>query len=356
MKEARIRSRIRRIPVCVYAFVAASAVAACGGGNAASQLATTPEYQPKDQTKCHIAKSQSRPLVVEWPSAARQALESRVRQGVVVVRYRDCEMDVLDRCSVPASYGYRATTMARDEVVIKDDDDLYANLPMGAARLEGRLKRSGQLTVDMSLVGRYESEKPTVRPDELKGDCAGATHFIYGVAVGAFDFYAAGEAQVGGGVGLAGVGGTAASQAQRETLTKNGEASACEGSTTDDKAPPKGCGAIIRVEVVPLGEAQGLTPSPGPSASGGPLPSIPGKWATRGYGGPATITFDADGTATYRTPTTAPGRGRWTASGARLRFDLNGFSNHVCMASSVGLSCQATNKNGEWSYLLTRGL
>ncbi len=236
-------------------------VSSCGGGNAASQLAKAPDYSPRDQTKCGVAKSQQRPLIVEWPSADRQELESKVHEGIVVVRYQGCEMDVLERCSVPAKYGYRGTTIAQDKVVVKDEDDLYANLPVGAAKLEGKLERSGQLTVNMDLVGRYEAEKPTVRADELQGECTGATHFVYGLAVGAFDFYAGGEAQVGASAGVGGIGAGGHSQADRETLTKNGEPDACTKATTDDKAPPQGCGALIRIEVVPLGEARASVPS-----------------------------------------------------------------------------------------------
>jgi hypothetical protein len=240
------------------AWVAATTVAACGGGNAASQLAKAPEYQPRDQTKCGVEKSQARPLIVEWPSADRQELEGKVRQGVVAVRYHGCEMDVLERCSVPVKYGYLGTTRAQDKVVMKDEDDLYANLPVGAARLEGKLQRSGQLTVDMNLVGRYEAQKVSVGADELQGDCAGATHFIYGVSVGAFDFYAGADASVAGGVGVGGVGAGGSSQTTRETLTKNGDPDACAKATSADKTPPEGCGALIRIEVVPLA---GVVPS-----------------------------------------------------------------------------------------------
>ncbi len=341
------------------AVVVAYSVVSCGGGNAASQLARAPDYNPKDQTKCGVTMSQARPLIVEWPSADRQELESKVRRGVVVVRYQGCKMDVLARCSAPASYGYRGTTIAQDKVVIKDEDDLYTNLPVGAAKLEGRLERSGQLTVDIDLVGRYESDKPVVRADELQGDCAGATHFIYGAAVGAFDFYAGGAAQVGGGAVVGGVGASAHSTADREALTKNGDPSACAKSSTDDKAPPQGCGAIIRVEVVPLGGAtvSGIPPAaPASAASGGPLPPITGKWAAHDelYKGPATITFAPDGSVTYNTPSSAPGHGHWAVSGTALKFDLNTFSQHVCSASGASLSCHGTNKNGDWPYVLTR--
>ena len=63
----------------------------------------------------------------------------------------------------------------------------------GRRSVEGTLRRAGRLTVDMDLVGRYESDRTNVRSDEVTGDCAGATHFIYGVTVGAFDLYASGR-------------------------------------------------------------------------------------------------------------------------------------------------------------------
>jgi len=341
----------------VFGAAVAVVCVACGGGNAASKLANPPEFQPKDQTRCGVAKSQARPLVVEWPSADRQELESQVRRGVVVVRYEGCEMNILARCSAPASYGYRGTTIAQDKLVIKDADDLYANLPVGATKLEGRLERSGQLTVDMDLVGRYESEKPLVRADELQGDCAGATHFVYGVSVGAFDFYAGGHAQVGGGANAGGFGAGAHSLADREALTRNGDLSACEKATTDDKAPPQGCGAVIRLEVVPLVDATGHAASARTAAPGGPLPSVPGKWRKEDnvYGGPATLTFEPDGSVTYNNPSTTPGHGHWAVSGTTLQFDVNTFSQHMCRALGAALSCHGTNKNGDWAYVLTRG-
>jgi hypothetical protein len=54
---------------------------------------------------------------------------------------------VLERCTVPAKYNYVGGTPKQDEMEIVDEDDLYANLPFGAAKLEGRLKRSGKLSL-----------------------------------------------------------------------------------------------------------------------------------------------------------------------------------------------------------------
>lgn len=236
-------------------------VVACGGGNAASQFASAPSPDLKGQTKCAVTKSQSRPLIVEWSSTDRMELETKARQGIVAVRYVGCDMDVLERCSVPAKYKYVGATWKEEEQTIKDDDELYANLPIGAAKLEGRLHRSGALTVKMHLVGRYEAERPSVRLDELQGDCQGATHFVYAVTLGAFDFYAGGQADVGGGAGAMGIGAGGASKAERVNIMKDGDPAACEKARRDDTAPPEQCGALIRLEVVPFGEARQLTAS-----------------------------------------------------------------------------------------------
>jgi hypothetical protein len=235
----------------VPAFVALGA-ASCAGGNAASQLVKAPAYEPVGQTQCSVGKSQTRPLIVEWPSSDRLELETKARDGVVVVRYVGCDMDVLERCSVAAKYRYLAGTRKQDKLVLTNADDLYANLPVGAAKLEGTLERSGQLTVDMDLVGRFEADTPTLRAEDLQGDCAGATHFVYGVTVGAFDFYAGGAASIGAGAGAGGAGVGAHSKAERQTITRDGDVGACDKSNPDDKTPPPQCGALVRIEVVPL--------------------------------------------------------------------------------------------------------
>jgi hypothetical protein len=253
---------MRAVAVAVACAALATYVVSCAGGNAASQLAKAPEYQPKDQTKCSVEKSQAKPLIVEWPSADRGELEAQAHnRGLVVVRYVGCEMQLLDRCTTPVKYGYAPITRKKDRVTMRDADDLYANVPVGAARLEAKLERSGQLDVDMTLVGRWEAERTVVRLDELQGDCSGATHVMSALTVGSFTFTAGADAEVGGSATVAGAGGGGKSTSKRETLNADGDEAACEKSTPDDKAPPPNCGAMLRVEVVPLGEAKKLTPT-----------------------------------------------------------------------------------------------
>jgi formylglycine-generating enzyme required for sulfatase activity len=259
--------------------------AACGGGNAASQLAKAPDFNPKDQTKCGVEKSQAKPLIVEWPSADRGELEAQAHnRGLVVVRYQGCEMQVLDHCTTTVKYSYSSITRKKDRVVMRDADDLYANVPVGAAKLEAKLEKSGELDVDMTMVGRWEADRSAVRSDELQGSCDGATHVVSALTVGAFTFTAGADATVGGGATLLGAGGGGQSTSKRETLNADGDVGACEKSTPDDKTPPPNCGAMLRVEVVPLVGAQPATASA--SGSNGSCPEgmafLPGGTFTMG--------------------------------------------------------------------------
>jgi hypothetical protein len=236
----------------VVTALAVALCAGCGASTPAAQMAKPPEYTPEGQTKCSVATSQARPLVVEWPSSDRAALEAKAKHGLVPVRYVGCEMEVLDRCDAPGKYGYVPITMKHDRVTVRSEDELYANLPIGAAKLEANLKTAGELNVAMTIVGRLESDRNLVNAKELSGQCARATHVIAALTVGAFDFYAGAEADVGGGASMMGAGGGGESRARHATLTNDGDDAACAKATRDDTGPPFNCSALLRVEVVPI--------------------------------------------------------------------------------------------------------
>ena len=257
----------------------------CGGGvgnNAAGQLVKTPELPTDKQAKCKVAKSQSEPLIVEWPDAARGRLESVSRKGLVAVRYEGCELSVLPRCTVKSTsggYGYSPITRKQSKITIKDADELYANMPVGAVKLESKLQLAGQLNVQMTIVGRYESANQSVYREDLEGECAEATHVIAALTVGSFMFSAGSEAEVSGGVStvVPAVGGGAKSSATRETIQHDGDEASCTRATIVDKAPPEGCGALLQIEVMPLAKgvkaaAPVIVPVPAPSLPTAPTP------------------------------------------------------------------------------------
>ncbi len=226
-----------------------------------------PVFAPVGQSKCGVAKSQSEPLIVEWASAARAQLEALARKGTVVVAYQGCEMRVLPHCRAPGAYAFTPTTRKYDVIAMTDADELYANVPVGAAKLEGKLAQAGQLNVSMTIVGRYDASKAFVDRPDLQGECTGATHVVAGLTTGAFKFFAGGTSEAGrGGDGL-GAGGGAKSASKTEMLNEDGDEASCATSTASSSAPPEGCAALLRVEVGPLGTPKLQTPQCPPGTS-----------------------------------------------------------------------------------------
>lgn len=222
--------------------------------------ATTGEHAkppglPDRYAKCSIQKSQSRPLIVEWPSTDRATLESLSKRGLVAVRYTGCEMEVLTRCSVKGAYAYTPVTLQSERITMRDADELYANIPVGAAKLEGELEKSGQLNVDTSIVGTYDSGANVTR-DELEGDCDRATHVLTSLTVGAFEFYSGAATTAGGGVNALGMGAGGKTRSEQTILSRSGTGDACKTAKFDDTRPPEGCGALLRVEATPIGAAK----------------------------------------------------------------------------------------------------
>ena len=246
-----------------------ASIASCAGGNLASEIASKPEYSPSGQTKSQVEKSAARPLIVEWPSADRGALEAEMKGALVIVRYDGTTIEMLSDCHAAGGYAYTATTPLEDRETVRDVDDLHAKLPMGAAGLAATLARAGSLDVSMMIVGRYKADHAALRRADLSGaSCDRATHAVMALSVGAFEMFAGAEAEVGAGANVNPADIGAQSKSKRELLNKGGDKTACVNATADDKAPPFKCGALIRIELSPISK-EGVAAGQGTSAPTG---------------------------------------------------------------------------------------
>jgi hypothetical protein len=235
-------------------------LAACRGDNLASGLARAPELDAQGQSRCGVMKSSARPLIIEWPSSDRAALEGLVRgeRGVIAVRYEGCEMEVVRRCTVPGQYGYTAVEPKRDDQLFRSADDLYAKIPLGAAQLEAELERHGALALAMTVVGEHHAPRERVDRAELSGDCERATHVITTITVGAFKLSSEAGARIGAGARLgSGPAAGASSSADRGFERSDGDPERCLANS-GGSAPMAGCGALLRLEVEPILEAEEL--------------------------------------------------------------------------------------------------
>ncbi|HEX8796219.1 MAG TPA: hypothetical protein VF765_34955 [Polyangiaceae bacterium] len=232
------------------AVVVAASLAACAAGTTGAPQA--PTYAPADETTAGAAKSSTRPLILEWPAADRAALEAQRAQGVVVVRYAGRDIEVLGGCRVAAAYRYVPVTPKTEDVVMRDRSELDAAMPVHGVNLEAKLAQKQQLDVALMVVGTYEADARAWAAADLQGQCDGATHVVQELTVGAFEIDASAQASQAAGAGAFGIGASASHDASREVLHRDGDAAACAKSAARDATPPFGCGAMLRMQVVPI--------------------------------------------------------------------------------------------------------
>lgn len=267
-----------------FALLVAAALCSTGcpnkTGNAASKITKAPDLSTETgQAKCGVKASAAKPLVVEWPAADRAALEARASRGLIAVRYEGCDMEVMTNCTAAGTYNYLPLTPKHEGVRITNADELYANLPVGAVKLEGKLERDGQLNVDMVIIGRKEADKFDFTERDLEGRCSEATHVVTGITVGAFSFYTGASAEIGAGVQVGNIAGAGASSGhKREVINQDGNEASCNTADPATGAPPSGCGALLRVEVVPIDRifaANNTAPAGMPSTAGTTTTTVP---------------------------------------------------------------------------------
>lgn len=288
--------------------LAVFALAGCGGVTSGRDLEVPNLHDAAGLSTCSAAKDPLHPLVVEWPSESRTDLEAVAAKGPVVVSYAGCDLKVLRACHVREATSYQlvSTTPAEQKLELTSSADLYANLPLSAVSLEGKLAQSGGFSLTYVAVGERVldvSKGPTV----LEGECDGASHYVDAMVVGAFDLTAhadrATTAKVSAFHGTAG-GDLNAAKARDGSA---GDIAVCKEKGL---AAGASCQAILSLALTPLRVV-----------SHSPLAVIPALGELRGKGEldirlleliDAARKLDADGNASSRTKANA-----WNALAAR---------------------------------------
>lgn len=225
---------------------------ACSGRAVENVEPPSGDMSVPGQSRCSIRPNILNPLVVEWSAADRAALESRASKGLVAVRYVGCDLEILPRCVTGGTYAFQGLTKKREQVRIRHADDLYAKLPLGAIELEGKLENSGQLNVDTIIVGRTEASHDIFVAGEMGQGCGDATHVITGMAIGAFSLYTGKFSEANAGVHIGAAGGGVKSASDVEILQQDGSEDECPSVNSGSAGAPAGCGAIVRIEMVPI--------------------------------------------------------------------------------------------------------
>lgn len=223
----------------------------CGSGHLRPDLPSVDEALNAARAKhCTPRSGRSDPLVIEWPATERATLDAKLGEGIVAVAYQGCELKVLRSCNAPGHrYEYRGVSKATDGFSVESGTDLYAKLPVGAASLAAELRASRAIRVTYSSVGTRSITHTRVARGDLHGVCAGATHFVHGVSVGAFTVSSDASARAGGSAEVQAAGAGVSSHDAARVMREGGAIKRCAGNAED--AEP-GCDVAIQLHLIPV--------------------------------------------------------------------------------------------------------
>lgn len=203
-------------------------------------------------------------MVVDWTPEARGDLEVAMKEGLALLAY-DCKSaKLVPACSLAGSYNYIGTTKREKKIEMSTNDEIAANLPVSGVswltEIGGKFGRETALLAQMVMIGKRSSGKKIAQRGELEGTCAEATHFVRAATIGAFAVASGSKAELGAQATLMGKGGSAGSKSATKIESQDGDMASCDASTPDAKQPPAQCGAIVRIEIEPIGAAPPAAP------------------------------------------------------------------------------------------------
>jgi hypothetical protein len=239
--------------------VAGLAALGCGSTPTAppEHLEPTTTGEAFGGTSCSAVRPPTEPDLMAWDPGSRANLKLLHERGVVAVRYAaagcNVELEVLN-CTGAGTYAFSPYS-ARETKIAKSARDLFAELPLGAARLEGKVGHGRALRTDYVLAGIFAAPSFDAFPAaSLKGTgCERATHVVAKLYVGGFAM-AAGEAEsLSAGASFFGVGAGASQDRSAERLASEGSPDACDEAQRGGTSHPL-CSVPLRVGLVPIAE------------------------------------------------------------------------------------------------------
>jgi hypothetical protein len=251
-------SRVRAVLSASSGFSAILLLSGCG----ASTPGPSHPSMPEGATRSRPSYLADNPLVTEWPASEKANLEGRLREGGVVVEYLRGTLRLVPGCRVPGVYDWRRTTTSTDVIEIRDHAELEAKLPLGMASLSGELSRTGRLAVEMTVSGQRVLSGLSLADVPNDANCAGATHVVGALSVGAFRLRAGGTTEASTGVAVGSVGTQGSMSKEESILRRAGDPTVC--AQASEEAPSAECASPLQVFLLPLPRFQALR---GPSGT-----------------------------------------------------------------------------------------
>jgi len=209
---------------------------------------------------CANANDEAELLIIDLLASQRGDLEIIMSEGLAAVRY-DCKnIKVLKGCHIEGGYAYKGTLLKEEFLRLENADEVRANLPFSGAKIGASMDRNATLNLAIAMVGQLRAARYEVSQDELKGRCKEATHFVQSAHVGAFVMNRGERAKLSSAVEMFEVGASGDLNSDRALQNADGDIEACRQTKAESSQLESGCGALLRLNLVPI-SAAGTAPS-----------------------------------------------------------------------------------------------
>jgi uncharacterized protein len=222
------------------------------GAAARPKEMTAAEAGLADPVQCS-ASDDDKTLIVDLDATDRKSIEEMItsKKVVPVVGY-DCKtLKILPTCKLDAEFTYIGSSSRERVIEIESSDSVAADIPLASASLKASVKAGRKVDIALAEVGSKSSALELVAKPQLvplrKGDCEGATHFVYKVDVGAFAIAQKTSGEASAAVEVFGKGASGDSKDAKKSSTSEGKLDACRKASNDDKASPNDCGVPLRL-------------------------------------------------------------------------------------------------------------
>ena len=211
------------------------------------------------QHRCGSDEATPSPFVVEWDATDLSTFEAKASRDIVFVKYEGCSIELLYSCSdngIPGRYGrYQDPTFTSGTVesfTMQNQDEVWAKLPLGAAKFGGSIQVGESLELQYFVSGAVNATRNYIERPAIADNprCAGATHFVSAYNLGAFALLAHKGATAGVDVGVQGGAGVGGSTSTASSNLKQG--GALDSCTTEAQ---RQCRVPIRLVLQAIDEA-----------------------------------------------------------------------------------------------------
>ena len=136
--------------------------------------------------QCTSITGKTDPWLVEWDATHVARMQAAAQEGVLLVHYSGCELEILYGCEQEGAYKFVPTTLSTNTEYITNEDEIFAKLPVGALKLVGEFQQGDKWSLDYAITGMKQTAVKKIDGAALEGGCDRATHFVSAMAVGAY--------------------------------------------------------------------------------------------------------------------------------------------------------------------------